>query len=175
MSAASSAGTLEDHRPSGGVLSARRPPVRPARPADAPRIAELVNGFAARGDMLPRTTEEVLRHFREFTVAIDAAGRVIGCAGLRLYTPQLAEVVALAVEEDAQGAGAGRRLVRAMEREARRLGVGTLFALTRCEGFFHRLGYRTVPRELFPLKMERDCARCPRAERCDEVAVEKEL
>jgi amino-acid N-acetyltransferase len=175
MSSASAARARLERDSAPGVLSVGRPALRPARPADAPRIAELVNGFAARGVMLHRTGEEVLRHFREFIVALDAAGRVIGCAGLRIYTPQLAEVVALAVEEDAQGAGAGRLLVRAVEREARRLGIGTLFALTRCEGFFHRLGYRTVPRELFPLKLERDCARCDLAARCDEVAVGKEF
>ena len=38
---------------------------------------------------------------------------------------------------------------------------GTLFALTLQDSFFHRLGFRTVPKELFPLKVWADCRTCP--------------
>jgi len=41
--------------------------------------------------------------------------------------------------------------------------------------FFHKQGYRTVPKELFPLKVWSDCRACPKLHACDEIAVVKEL
>ena len=148
---------------------------RAALPADMVQVAELINGFAARGLMLPRIPEQIVRHFREFVVVADAEGRVLGCAALRVYTAQLAEVVALAVREDAQGGGVGRVLVERIEEEARAIGVGTIFALTLQEPFFHRLAFRTVPKELFPLKVWEDCRSCATRDACEEIAVVKEL
>jgi len=37
--------------------------------------------------------------------------------------------------------------------------------------FFLRLGFRATEKEQFPLKVWADCARCPRQDACDEVAV----
>lgn len=149
--------------------------VRPARVADMLRVEPLIADFAARGLMLPKTLEHLSRHFREFVVAADAEGDVVGCAALRVYTPQLAEVGSLAVADSAQGGGVGGRLVRAVEEEARKLGIGAVFALTLRDGFFHRLGYRTVPKEMFPLKVWADCRGCPKLHACDEIAVVREL
>ena len=149
--------------------------IRAARPADMPVLAELINGYAERGLMLPRVPELLARHFREFVVVTDAEGSVLGCAALRVYTAQLAEVVALAVRQEAQGTGVGRMLVERVEEEARALGVGTLFALTLQDSFFHRLGFRTVPKELFPLKVWADCRTCPSRDACMEIAVTREI
>jgi len=149
--------------------------VRAARPSDMLQVLELINDFAARGLMLPRVPEQIVRHFREFVVATDETGRVLGCAALRIYTAQLAELVALAVAEDAQGRGVGRALVERIEADALEIGVGTLFALTLQELFFHRVGYRTVPKELFPLKVWADCRSCATRDACQEIAVVREL
>jgi len=166
----------------GGPLAAPPEPAapvpvvtRPARIADMAQVAPLVNGFAAKGLMLPKTPEQLNRNFREFVVAVDPAGRVLGCAALRVYTGQLAELASLAVDEAAHGLGVGRKLVEGIEAEARLLGVGTVFALTLQDGFFHRLGYRTVPKEMFPLKVWADCRTCSKIDACDEIAVVKEV
>lgn len=148
---------------------------RPARIADMAQVELLVNGFAARGLMLPKTLDQLNRSFREFVVAVDPSGRVLGCAALRVYTAQLAELGSLAVHEAAHGLGVGRKLVEAIEAEARLLGVGTVFALTLQDGFFHRLGYRTVPKEMFPLKVWADCRNCSKLHACDEIAVVNEI
>ncbi len=149
--------------------------VRPASPADMLQIEPLINGFAEKGLMLPKTREQLLRMFREFVVATDGSERVLGCGALRVFTPQLAEVASLAVDESAHGLGVGRKLVEQLEIEARRLGIGTIFALTLEEGFFHRLGFRTVSKEMFPLKVWADCRSCAKLHACDEIAVVKEL
>jgi amino-acid N-acetyltransferase len=149
--------------------------VRAARLTDMTQVEPLIAHFAAQGLMLPKTLEQLCRLFREFVVAVDASGTVLGCGALRTYTPQLAEVASLAVAESAHGLGVGRRLVERLGEEARALGIGTIFALTLQDGFFHRLGFHTVPKELFPLKVWSDCQGCPKLHACDEIAVVKEL
>jgi amino-acid N-acetyltransferase len=162
----------------GGASALAAPPrvvVRPARVADMREVEPLINGFAAQSLMLPKTVEHLSRHFREFVVAEDEGGRIIGCSALRVYTPQLAELGSLAVDESAHGLGVGRKLVEAIEAEARKLGIGTVFALTLQDVFFHKLGYHTVPKEMFPLKVWADCRACPKLHACDEIAVVKEV
>ena len=155
-----------------------RPPaavsVRRARVADMLQVEPLINVFAKQELMLPKTVEQLSRNFREFVVA-EQNGRIIGCAALRVYTPQLAELGSLAVSEAAHGLGVGRKLVAAVEAEAASHGIGTVFALTLQDVFFHKQGYRTVPKELFPLKVWSDCRACPKLHACDEIAVVKEL
>lgn len=148
--------------------------VRRARVADMLQVEPLINGFAKQELMLPKTVEQLSRNFREFVVA-EHNGKIIGCAALRVYTPQLAELGSLAVSEAAHGLGVGRKLVAAVEAEAEAHGIGTVFALTLQDVFFHKQGYRTVPKELFPLKVWSDCRACPKLHACDEIAVVKEL
>lgn len=165
----------------GGPLLAPEAPgrarvaVRAARVADMRKVEPLINGFAAKELMLPKTLEQLSRNFREFVVAEAEDGRILGCAALRVYTPQLAELGSLAVHGDAHGLGLGRRLVAGVEEEARVLGIGTVFALTLQEAFFHKVGYRTVRKEMFPLKVWADCRQCPKIHACDEIAVVKEV
>lgn len=164
----------------GGASAVAAPPmpsvtVRPARVADMLQVEPLINGFAKKELMLPKTIEQLSRNFREFVVAEDEGGRILGCAALRVYTPQLAELGSLAVHADAHGLGLGRKLVTAIEAEARKIGIGTVFALTLQDVFFHKLGYRTVPKEMFPLKVWADCRACPKLHACDEIAVVKEV
>jgi amino-acid N-acetyltransferase len=149
--------------------------VRTARLSDVAQIETLINGFADRQLMLHKTQVQLSRTFREFVVALDAGGRLLGCAALRVYTPQLAELGSLAVDESAHGLGVGRKLVAAVEEEAARHGIGTVFALTLQDVFFHKQGYRTVPKEMFPLKVWADCRGCAKLEKCDEIAVVKEI
>jgi amino-acid N-acetyltransferase len=149
--------------------------VRTALLTDVAQIEVLINGFADKQLMLHKTTVQLARTFREFVVALDGSGKLLGCAALRVYTPQLAELASLAVDESAHGMGVGRKLVAAVEEDAARHGIGTVFALTLQDVFFHKQGYRTVPKEMFPLKVWADCRGCAKLERCDEIAVVKEL
>jgi amino-acid N-acetyltransferase len=149
--------------------------VRAAEIADMQRVEPLINGFAARNLMLPKSVDQLVRNFREFVVAEDAHGGLLGCGALRIYSPSLAEIVSLAVSERAHGAGVGGTLVERLCDEARALSVSTVFALTLRDGFFHRLGFRTVPKEMFPLKVWADCRSCPKLHACDEIAVARDL
>ena len=163
-------------RPTKGVAQVGRAvAVRPALVADMKQVEALINRFARDNLMLPKTVEHLNRNFREFVVAVDDQERVVGCAALRVYNETLAEVGSLAVAETAHGQGVGRRLVERILDEGRALGLKTVFALTLQELFFHRLGFRTVQKEMFPLKVWADCRMCPKLHACDEVAVAVEL
>lgn len=149
--------------------------VRPANIADMLQVEPMINGFAAQNLMLPKTREQLVRLFREFVVAVDDHGRVLGCGGLRIFSPTLAEVISLAVDPGTQGMGLGGRIVQRLVEDAETLGITTVFALTLRDGFFHRLGFRTVPKEMFPAKVWSDCRNCPKLHACDEIAVVMEV
>ncbi len=129
--------------------------VRRASIADVPQIAALLDAYAARGLVLPRPIGALYRHVREFLVALEG-DRVVGCGALRIYSPVLAEVGALAVAEASQGRSVGRRIVEALVEEARSFGIRRVFAMTLQEAFFCRLGFRTVPMTEVPEKIEAD-------------------
>jgi amino-acid N-acetyltransferase len=157
------------------MLPARtRLTTRKARMSDIGAILDLINGFAHRGVMLPRTEFELSESIRDFTV-VHEGGTLAGCAALHFYGPAIAEVRSLAVDERRQGTGAGRILMNALEREAREFDLDGVFAFTYVPGFFAKMGYTEVEREALPLKAWKDCLRCPKFQACDEIAVVKLL
>jgi amino-acid N-acetyltransferase len=133
-------------------------------------MVEIMQPFIVSGDLLPRTAEDVRRDLDRYIVVADGEA-VVGMGALKPYSPDLAEVIAVAVRPSHQGAGVGRRLVQQLIERARRLGIHEVFALTRKPFFFHRLGFRPADKSLFPQKVWLDCASCPRQHACDEIAV----
>jgi amino-acid N-acetyltransferase len=107
---------------------------------------------------------------RDFVVA-DSNGRVIGCGALTIEWDNLAEIKSLAVAKRYQRRGIGRRLIKACLAEARRLGIGQVFALTSSPRFFDHIGFHRVARETLPHKVWSDCVNCPKFPDCDETAV----
>jgi len=69
----------------------------------------------------------------------------------------------------------GRALVEAAVEQARRLGVPKVFALTLEPRFFERVGFSVVEKEDLPMKVWSDCARCPKQQECDEIAMARTL
>jgi amino-acid N-acetyltransferase len=143
--------------------------------ADARDIHDLVNLFAQRGDMLPRTMGEVYENLRDFYVARAADGSFLGCVALHLMWSDLAEVKSLAVAEAAQGSGVGSVLVRACIDEAGSLGLERIFALTYRPGFFERLGFEIADVMTLPRKVWNECYRCPKFPSCNEIALTLDL
>jgi len=152
------------------VRPVAHPRVRPATLTDVPALEARMAPYVATGDLLPRSNYDLCRHIKEYVVA-EAQGRVVGCVSLKVYSQTLAEVAALAVRPDCQGQGIGQALMEAIMAEARAAGLSEVLALTRKPAFFLRLGFLPSEKEHFPLKVWADCARCPRQNCCDEVAV----
>jgi len=147
---------------------------RKAAMRDIPDLLLLINRYAGQGVMLPRTEFEISENLRDFSV-IQANDKVVGCAALHFYSPTTGEVRSLAVDSSSQGAGAGKRLVLALEDEAQSFGLQTVFAFTYIPDFFAKLGFDQIDRAELPLKAWKDCLRCPKFQCCDEIAVIKRL
>jgi len=148
--------------------------IRKARMQDISAMARLINSYANNGIMLPRNELDLAEGVRDFTVA-EIDGALAGCAALHFYTPIAGEVRSLAVAPEHKGAGVGRLLVEALEREARECDLATLFAFTYVPGFFSKLGFDQVDRGVLPLKAWKDCLSCPKFQNCDEIAMLKKL
>lgn len=159
--------------------------IRKARPSDVSSMLGLINGYARAGLMLPRTEFEMCENIRDFSVAVvgQASGRpgragmpvpteeLVGCGALHFYTPQMAEVRSLAVSEKVKSAGVGRRVVEALLQEARQYSLDVAFAFTYVVPFFEKCGFQVVDRGSLPLKVWKDCVRCPHFNCCDETAM----
>lgn len=148
--------------------------VRKAAMQDIPPLLDLINGYAAKGIMLPRTEFELSENIRDFMVAWDGP-RLAGCGALHFYTPTMGEVRSLAVAETHKTNGIGRIIVDALVAEAKVCGLEAVFAFTYVPGFFAKVGFHEVERGELPLKAWKDCLRCPKFHACDEIAVVREL
>jgi len=151
--------------------------IRRARMGDAVRIHYLVNLYADRQQMLPRTMLSIYENIRDFQVAVadNDDARVIGCSALHFTWGDMAEIRSLAVDEAEAGAGIGRALVEANIEEARAQGIVQVYAFTYVTRFFARLGFRVVPHESMPRKVWMDCINCPKFNCCDETAMVLDL
>ena len=141
-----------------------------ARMHDIPLILQLINDYAARGIMLPRTEFELSEAIRDFVV-VKHGEQLLGCGALHFYSPTLAEIRSLAVHESAKTRGVGRLLVEALVSEAEAYGLDAVFAFTYVVEFFNKVGFHEVERGVLPLKAWKDCLRCPKFQACDEIAV----
>ena len=145
--------------------------IRPARVGDVPTIQELIRTFADRKLMIRRSPGELYESIREFFVAVDDDGRIIGCAALHVFWEDLAELKCLAVAEQAQGLGVGRRLVEACWKAAAELEIKTVFTLTYVADFFERCGFHRIDKAELPHKIWNECVRCPLFPSCNEIAL----
>lgn len=148
--------------------------IRKAGMRDIPNLLAVINSYAANGIMLPRTEFEMSENIRDFSVAYRD-GALLGCGALHFYTPTAAEVRSLAVLPEAKRLGIGRAVVEALEGEARENDLEAIFAFTYVPEFFAKLGFSPVERGELPLKVWKDCLRCPKFNHCDEAAVLKRL
>ncbi|MGH9583474.1 MAG: N-acetyltransferase [Bryobacteraceae bacterium] len=148
--------------------------VRKASMRDIPQMLDLINSYAANGIMLPRTEFEMSENVRDFSVAFSE-DRLAGCGALHFYTPTTAEVRSLAVFPSGKRQGVGRAVVESLEAEARENDLEAIFAFTYVPDFFARLGFTELERGELPLKVWKDCLRCPKFQNCDEIAVIKRL
>lgn len=123
------------------------PTIRPTTPEDLERVDAFIDPFVADGRILPRTTDE-LRDLLPDAFLAELEGRVVGFAALEVYSPKLAEIRSLAVEDSQRGRGIGRSLVDACIRRAEERNVFEVLVVTSEDTFFQRCGFDyTLPGE----------------------------
>lgn len=148
--------------------------IRSAKIPDVKAIHTLISSYAERDRMLFRSMADIYEKLQTFSVA-EADGSVVGCFALEVIWSNLAEIKSLAVDETKKEKGIGRMLVTAAIEQAIRLGVPKVFALTLEPDFFEKLGFEIVKKETLPMKVWSDCAKCPKQQNCDEIAVIKKV
>ena len=146
--------------------------VRSAKISDAKAINTLINSYAERDRMLFRSLADIYENLQTFIVA-ELDSNIVGCCALEVIWADLAEIKSSAIDEAYKGKGIGRELVAAAVEQAAKLGVPKVFALTLEPAFFEKAGFVIVDKEALPMKVWSDCARCPKQQNCDEVAVIK--
>ena len=142
---------------------------------DVRTMHELLNRFADKRELLPRSIAEIYENLQQFYVA-EMKKRVIGTCALYVTWDNLAEVKALAVDEKFQGRGIGKRLLESVTQTARDLHIRRLFTLTIRTGFFERFGFNHVSKDHLPHKVWTECVKCVYfPDRCVEYAMVKDL
>ncbi len=141
-----------------------------ARIGDAIHMHRIINFFADKGAMLPRSLSEIYENIRDYFVYKED-GIVFACAALHIAWSELAEIKSVAVTEDNQGKGIGKLLINACLAEAKELDIPTVFCLTYKPGFFEQFGFSQIDKMELPQKVWSECFRCPRFPNCDEVAL----
>jgi len=148
--------------------------IRKAVLADIEGIYELVDYYAERGLILPRSRHSIFESLRDFTVA-EQDGCIIGTGALTLAWDGLAEVRALTVLPQHLRTGIGLQIVAMITAEAKNLGISKLFVLTYHPEFFATAGFSEISKEALPHKVWRDCINCSKFPNCDETAMTMEL
>ena len=83
---------------------------------------QLLNGFADKRELLPRSISEIYENLQQFHVA-EKGRTIIGTCALYVTWDNLAEVKALAVDDKFQGQGIGKTLLEAVIRMGETLGI----------------------------------------------------
>jgi amino-acid N-acetyltransferase len=139
---------------------------------DVEPIHKLINDYADKGQMLPRSRNVLYETLRDMILA-EEDGELIGIGALHLIWDELAEIRALAVAPDRAKQGIGAELVHRLTDEAKILGVKTLFTLTYQQEFFAKQGFIELSKDKLPHKVWKECINCPKFPNCDEVAMNK--
>lgn len=145
--------------------------VRKARLSDVDALYEMVKFWAQKGENLPRPKEDLRRNIQTFAVCVKD-NEILGCACLYVYDSGLAEIRSLGVSPNIQRQGQGRSIVEFLLKKAYDMEIKKVFVLTRAPHFFSRVGFIATSIDALPEKILKDCEKCPKRDRCDEVAYE---
>jgi amino-acid N-acetyltransferase len=151
----------------------QQPLSRKARLTDVNGMFRIINHYAEKQRMLPKTHLQLYENLRDYSVATEgsAPNRLVGCGALHIYWENLAEIRALAVAPENANRGIGTYLVELLLNEAREMQIEQVFLFTYEPGFFSRFGFIQVEHRTMPLKVYNECFHCPKFNKCDELAM----
>jgi argininosuccinate lyase/amino-acid N-acetyltransferase len=117
--------------------------VRRARMSDVDLIFSLTSFWAEKGEILPRTRDNIIHDIQNFVVA-ELEGKVIGCASLYIYQTGLAEIRSLVIEQSAQRQGQGKALIQYLLEFAHQMELQHIIVLTYIPDYFTCLGFTLI-------------------------------
>lgn len=148
--------------------------IRKAKITDIPEIQKLINSFASRDLMLPRSLNELYENLRDFWVSKEDK-KIVGCCALHVSWQDLVEIKSLAVAKDRQKKGIGAQLITACLDEAKQMEAKRVFVLTYKPDFFKKFGFKKIKHEDLPHKIWAECINCCKFPDCNETALLKQL
>ncbi len=148
--------------------------IRKAKVVDGKKIHQLLLEGAKKGELLPRSLNEIYDNIRDYYVVYEA-DELVGVSALHICWEDLGEVRSLMVRDDKRKSGIGSLLLKSCIDEAVSLGLKKVFALTYQVDFFNRFGFKVIDKKELPHKIWSDCIKCSKFPDCDEIAVVKTL
>lgn len=148
--------------------------IRKATVTDVKQIQKLVNYYAKRERMLPRSLNELYENIRDFYVYAEGK-KIYGSCALHVDWEDLSEIKSLAVAKSKCGRGIGSKLLQHCLKEAKALKVKKVFALTYIPEFFKGFGFNIVDRKELPHKIWSECIKCMYFPGCKEIAMMREI
>ena len=142
---------------------------------DVPAIVALINDYAARGVMLPKSPDVVALALDDFIVAADQTGRFLGVRRSVSTRRPLRKSARSLSSHAHMGRGLVESWCGAWSGSPRVVACIILVALTMTPRFFETLGYAVVEKSQYPEKIARDCAGCPQRFDCPEICVARWL
>lgn len=146
---------LFTHRGVGTLLT--QDPVEKLRPAkidDIGGILGLLEPLEVDGTLVKRSRELLEMEIDRFFV-LEHDRVIIGCAALYPFEEGMAELAGLAVHPDHRRAGAGERLLQAVEARAKQRKIRRLFVLTtRTAHWFIERGFQAAPVAALPRRRQ---------------------
>lgn len=138
-----------------GTMISREPleTLRRATIDDIGGILGLIEPLESEGVLVKRNRELLEREIERFAV-LEHDGKIVGSVALHTFEDSdMAELAGLAIHADYRGGGRGERLLRHVEREARRLKLKQLFVLTtRTAHWFVERGFAPAEVEALPMR-----------------------
>ena len=114
--------------------------IESARDEHVDQILELIEPFVQAELLLRRDRDEILRLSKRGFVALYA-GDVVGFASVEVYSKKLAEIQCLAVRQEFQKQGIGKRLVKKCIELAEFEGILELMAISASDPFLKECGF----------------------------------
>ncbi len=145
--------------------------VRRARMSDVDSIFSLTTFWAEKGEILPRTRDNIIHDIQNFVVA-EIEGKVVGSASLYIYQTGLAEIRSVVIDENAQKQGQGEALVQYLLEFAHQMELQQIIVLTYIPQYFTQLGFHLIDKSSLAENIIEDSEPSPHKDPADEVAME---
>lgn len=148
--------------------------IRKARIKDVKQMQAVINKYAGKDILLPRSLNYIYENLRDFFV-YEEGSKILGTCSLHVTWEDLAEVKSLAVDEKKHRHGIGALLLHTCMCEAKSLGIRRLFVLTYIPDFFKKHGFKKINKDKLPHKIWGECISCVKFPDCCEVPLMLEL
>jgi len=145
--------------------------VRRARMSDVDKIADLVAVWADKGEILPRSRDNIIHDIQNFVVA-EIDGEVVASASLYIYQTGLAEIRSVVVDSAFHNQGHGQAMVQYLLEFAYEIELQKIIVLTYVPEYFNKLGFTLIEKSSLADNIIEDSEQSPHKDPEDEVAME---